>query len=433
MSFNREDNETLTPLHLRCCLRATGKARSVLAVTIALVSIEIFCATARAANSSNQPLILLAREQVASLLAINSAGIHLMPLSEVLFLPSTAEDSVPVSLLNPFDRVPIKSSGVFQPGPRSLLDALKILDADIEIKAPDLSDAQKKAADEASHLLYVDSFHIIKTDAYKKYLDYQNRYQDLVERLKKAGANERSGLILEQQSILSDWNIDGQRSKIAAAISTAQQLSADKVKSLKESWETQITPEGVGDYSKLWDQVASLSDWTALSVTTSPAQLQGSLLRAGDSAAQLKIEKACAGLAQISMKVRVFKIPRRAFEHPFLQSSNWQNKKSYVLSDGNPTDTDAELVPRYVTALILVKGLELRFSSISDWREVSSALQTYKYVELGGLPLRTDQGIAPYTSPNYVASATPFLIDVVIREVGKVPNPDPSDNWPARW
>lgn len=387
------------------------------------------------ANAADGPIIGLIRQEVGRLLSISSEGVHIAPLSAPLLLPAMTDSDPLLSQLRQFESVPVTSAGTFAPEGRTLLDALKTLDADIEIKAPALSPEQKHAVEDAKRLLYVDSFKFIRTDAYSNFLDYEQKYNDIMNRMSKASTTaEKSGIALEQRSLLRDWDVIGQRNQISAALRTIKSSSPEEVNKLRSSWELTLTPTGVGDYSTFWEQIAALNDWTAISISVSPMQLQGALLRAGDSATHIATEKSAAGLVEISLKVRLFRIPRRALDHPFLRSPNWQNKKSYVLSDGSPIDSAAELAPRYVAALVLVKGLELRFASPTDaWTDVARALRANSYVELGGLPLRNEAGPPPYTSPNYISVSGPYAISVVIRDVGKVPNPTPSDEWPIRW
>jgi hypothetical protein len=398
-------------------------------------------------HAADAEVAMLVRQEIGKLLGISTDGVHLVPLSSPIALPSTNDASDTATILGQFERIPANSRETFFANDQStLLDALKKLDENIEIKAPDLSASDRRAISDAQSLLYVDDLHLIKTDAYKNYLRYEQKFKDNAAALARASSSaERSGLLLEQRSISRDWDAIGQREQLSVAVRTIQLSSPESVKALKFSWEATLTPEGVGDYSAFWDQIASLNDWTSVSMTTAATQLEHATLRYGDSAAQAKESDVIEDLIQIAFKVRLFKIPRRALDHAFLRSSNWQNTKSYVLSNGsakvNPENKDnvrdkassPELAPRYVAALVLIKGLELRFNSTAKWRNLASLIQSNRYVEYGGLPIKVSAQAPPFTSPNYLAVLSPYIFEVVVRDVPKIPNPNPSDQWPIRW
>ena len=337
--------------------------------------------------------------------------------------------AVPPNELKQFDYVPQEPTDRFASRPDPILAQLKLLDQNIELTTAILSPEQQDSLKKAGALLYTGGILTSKSKEYERYLEFESKYLDLRKALIAAtNSAERTNIQLQLADTEKDWEVFGKRTEIRQAIDTVSKYSTDKVKDLQKSWEAILVPAGVSDYSKFWDTLALSSDWTAITATLTSQQLQGLTLRT--SSGGKSDSTPIAGITQISFKFRVFSIPRAALEHQFLRSPNWRNTRSFVLSDGNAQKTTtAELVPRIVAALLVIKGVEIVFNSAEAWTAVANGLAKNTDVALGGLPIKGVGIPTPYLSPKYLSTAQPFVISAIVSDLPQIPATDPTSTW----
>jgi hypothetical protein len=316
-----------------------------------------------------------------------------------------------------------------------LLTQLRRLEETIELSEPELTRDQEASLASARALLYENARTQEPTQAHRTYLEFDKRYNGLRAQLTNAtNAAERASLQLEMRTTEQDWNTYGRRLQIAQALDAVARFTPEQTGRLREAWRAALTASSGADYARVFPAIAGSSGWTALTVPVPADQSAGRMTLTKRNGSGPPVSQDLAGVAQLSMRVLVWRIPRPVLEHPFLRSPNWRSKQSFVLSDGLPISAPSELVPRVISALVLGKGLELTFSSDTSWQTVSQALATSDTVSLGGLTLKTPSAGSPFASPGYVGASAPFVLGVVVSEIPKIPNPSPNDDWPLiRW
>lgn len=327
-----------------------------------------------------------------------------------------------------FDRVPNDNRISFSTRSENIFDQAKLLAKGIEITNPLLTKEQKEAVEAARKLLFTGSGSV-KSETYRRYLDYEKTHFALhAELVKASNPAERTNILMKITTNDQDWAAYGKKLEVSQAIATVSKYSSDQVSDLHANWKTLLeSPASGSPFDKLWENLASSSDWSSVT-TTLPAQ--SPVLLSWQSGAGGKTDtRALTGAIQLSFKWRYFHIPRPVFDHPFLRASNWRNKNSFVLSDGNQKTNPAELVPRLVASVMLVKGLELSFASMDAWRAVSDVLSKNGTVTFGGLPLRGAKVAGAFTSPRYISTPQPLVVAAIIHEMPQIPTTDPNAAW----
>jgi hypothetical protein len=355
----------------------------------------------------------------------------LQTLPVPLCLPTGNLDTLlPQQVLSVFERVPLSDGPAFEASEPTLMTQLRRLEKTVELSDPQLSKEQERDLQAARALLYQAGTKNDPSEAYQTYLNYEKKEREILEKIRRTpDAGARALLTRDLRELRTDWEVYGRRDTISRALITSQQFGSGDARALRNSWAATLQSEQVGDYSHLWDFISNMADWSAVTIPVP----SGILARSGVSVANMqggyKRILPLEGVIEISFRVGVFRIPRPALAHPFLRSSNWRSTESYVLSDGVPKDSPAELVPRAVTSLIVVKGLEIRFDSPKNWRGLARVMQGTASVLAGGFPV-SGHGISSFGSPGYIALSNPCVVGAFVAQVPKIPNTLPTDRWP---
>jgi len=332
--------------------------------------------------------------------------------------------------LGVFETVPRTAGSTFEAGPTTLMAQLRRLNQTIEISNPHLSASQEAEVERARNLLYAPGTRDTPTEPYRKYLDYQHRERDLSKKL--AGADPTTGgqavLTQELLDLRRDWSLYGDRAELEHALNTLHQFGTADARALHDSWTLALQGDQVGDYAGILRLVANMDGWTALTVPVGTQVANTATIVLNDHRRPRR-EIPLRGLAQISFRAAIYKVPRPALAHQFLLSPNWRSMDSFVLSDGLPTDSPSELVPRAVTSLVVVKGVEYRFEGETITADVIQAINAGADVTIGGFPAG-GQSIASFTSPSYIATSNPCIVAALVALLPKIPNTSPTDRWP---
>jgi hypothetical protein len=355
----------------------------------------------------------------------------LQTLPVPLCLPTGNLDTLlPPQALNVFERVPLSDGPAFEASELTLMAQLRRLDKTLELSDPQLSEDQERDLQAARALLYQAGTRNDPSEVYKIYLSYETKERELLEKIRRTpDAGARAVLTRDLRDLRNDWEVYGRRDIISNALISIQRFGSGDARSLKNSWDATLHAEEVGDYSQLWDFVSSMSDWTAVTIPVPASSLAGSGVSVANTQGGYNQALPLEGVIELSFRVGVFHIPRPALAHPFLRSPRWRSTDSYVLSDGIPKDSPAELVPRAVTSLIVVKGLEIRFDSPNHWRGLARLMQASASVRAGSFPI-SGHGMSSFSSPGYIALSNPCIVGAFVAQVPKIPNPLPTDRWP---
>jgi len=389
-----------------------------------LGSTIVFCQAQAQGQPTSQRMLAALRQAIPMAALQPTQRIQLVVPGQVLLAASQSQFEI-------FNRVPLTGDGAFLPRREDVLSQLKVLDSNVEISPLSLSSDQRQSLLEARRLLYIDALQVLKTRDYERYLEYEGKYVKLKSSLDAASSPaERSSLQQQVAIARQDWDTYGNRAVISQALDTVARYGEDKSKQLREDWSKSLTPEGIGDFSQFWQIFSSTTDWISISISSQlldPSQSFSVTTSSGTT--QLPPRS----ITQISFQYRFYKIPRRSLTHPFLQTRNWRNSKSYVLSDGLAADSPSELLPRVVTSLLVVKNLEIIFEPSSSWQLVDQALAKDPTVTLSGLALKSQNKTVAVSLPNYLLVATPFIAGAVVSDVPQIPATGPSDSWPLWW
>ncbi|WP_282680798.1 hypothetical protein [Rhizobium leguminosarum] len=353
-----------------------------------------------------------------SVIASNSYTI----VSEAVAVPNNLlKNNEFILSLDKFDAVPAVD-GTIAKASASIKASLEgLVKAGIEIGKMQLSDSDSATLELAKKAV-VDPETGAPTQAYAAYVDYRDRYGKALARL-QAETNEAAkvGIQAELQALRNDWSLFGSKVEIEAALAQIDALNQTTNLSVYEDWTAKIT-----DYrSEVAESLnASLraSNWTRVSVSSTDLAEVVVKLEADGKTLELP------SLARVSFDVGVNPVHRSLFEHPFFQDRYWRSKSGVVLSDGATTDDPAELLPRVISGLVVVRNLELLFKEkISE--AALDRLSKAKKSSLSGIPLSNISTGSPAFQDFSISTSTPIIIGAAIGSLAKIPNPKIGLQW----
>ncbi len=375
--------------------------------------LDLLAGTVRTALSGDQG-VTSAASQARRILSLPNG----QPIPNML----TNDDRFKKSLAA-FNVVPKTDGSLGDQGGANISTLLGQIAANVEFGQPDLTPSDEDQISKANSILYTNTTLGLKTEEYKKYLEYKSQYDDVTQALKSlSDPSQRAPLLAKARQIEREWGLFGNKGKIDTALGVVSSLAANDGPRLLRSWQSSIS-SGSDLRPESFFGLFSASEWLRVSLSsTDLKQLQ--LAARGPSEVN-----DLPSLQSISFDYTVFRIVRPALQHPFLQDHSWRTTNGFIISGGNPAMPSAsELIPQVVSALIVVKNVELTFTDPLS-TEVDDLLHSSKPVSISGIVMRADGTAGLSYQARYVATGVPNLIGYLSESLPKIPDPTPGRSW----
>lgn len=323
--------------------------------------------------------------------------------------------------LSRFDLVPAPSN-MTEPDLR-VSAAFDKLETDIEFSTRVLTEVEREELREAERLLFIGTDRTPSPDL-AQFKEFEKTFDELVAQLAaETNPAAQSTIRARITQTERDWELFGRRDDIRAALLKVEALTQPDNQSLLQQWRGAVAEPNALSTQYLSSELARLS-WLRVSAGSSNLLEATVSVRANSDTYELP------QLSRVALDVSLLPISRPPLDSPLLLNKTWRLHSGAVLSDGNPSlDGPEELLPRVVSALVLVKNVELFFrEEISD--DVLDILEGSGGLFLGGIEL-PDTKLAPRAfQSDSVTIVGPAVIGVLVEELGKIPNPDTGREWP---
>lgn len=395
-----------------------------------LIAFLFVTSAATPAQDTTQIFLRDMREVIVQGLNFNAGDTNqLQVLSEPIILEDyTGIPSQDETTFTLFDRVPASGASLFLTDPKAptISEILAKIIPLIQLGKVVLTQEEEQEVRDATNFLYENGDHNKPSAKYAKYLDFQSRYNALTKSLQSATSAAEKANIQTQISILErNWSLSGYREDVDSNLNILASKGGEDTAAIKADWVATVKASKSGDYGQVWPALARFNDWVITNASLPQPTHKIPLLSKGAKSEQWS-QVQISEPTQLAMRICRVGITRPALEHPFFRSRQWKINGAWVLSDGNPLrDVDSELMPRIVSELVLVKGIEIVLGSEEDWKIIATALKNSAEVKLGGLPIQHQAKKGYYLAPKMLALIQPYVIGVVISAVPKIPDPLP--------
>lgn len=355
------------------------------------------------------------------------AGGSFVPLPMPITVPNWLKGATDFgNTLRQLDTVPSRDGRLPPPGTPTLLELAKRVSETVELSARTPGAGERAELEAARRFLFAGGSNT-PSPVYARYISFKQQYDEAVAAFSQE-RNEAQRQILRSRisNIERDWELFGRRSEVDSALQTVSRLDDPPHTEGLASWRALIERGTLMPVDSLAGAVASGS-WVRLSLSSAEVRLPLSLsvVRRQGGPQDIQLPPP----AQLSLEFTVFEIPRPALAHAFLDDRTWRSRDGLLLSDGDPnSDTSAELMPRFVSHLVLIRNLEVTFERDLD-DSVGRALQGDESILLSGYPLRSGSGAALVFQPRAIFVGNPAILAIGITNLRRTPNPNPDRQW----
>jgi hypothetical protein len=374
-------------------------------------------------NALQSYLISAVKSMLNPTTSLSTKDINFQISPHAVVTPNFASrDKAFANMLSSYDGVPDPKGNLPKAGSKSIKELLAQFQDSVEIGQRPVSEEQKADLSEAKNTLYKNVDKKTPTPKYTKYLKYRADMETATTQLAAADPASRPALLVKIQQLDSDWSVFGSREEIDAALAVLDASGQTNSQTSYQSWKVMVADGKVTDAAKFLNGLYR-SSWLRASFASDKLSSLNVALVNLESGKKIEIN-----LSRIAFDYAIIDIDRLELNHQFLSDTTWRTKSGFVLSDGNDAaDTPSEVLPRYVSSLIVVKNLELFLTNDLDAGRMKE-LVAGNSAEISGIPFLAG-GEAAVLQTKFIEIAAPVVIGYGWKALDKIPNTEPGLIW----
>ena len=343
---------------------------------------------------------------------------QILTLAKPVIAPNVFDHDPDFSrVLDGFDKIPVIANNELELGTVSIYQTLAALKNDIVVSAGEPTATNSASLDQARKLLFKPNG--LPTDDYSTYLRFESDHKRMLDKIKAETdpANQeqqRTALIRQER----EWEILGNRSAIASAISQFESGKKQSDPSRVQTWLSVVRPLQIPQTLSL---ALAGTQWLRFSYSNTSAKPISATTPSGTSVDLGKLRR-------ISFDATIVWLDRAYLTSPFLADRGWKTRSGRVVSTGMDRTTE-DLVPEVISGLLIAKNVELQTADDLPG-QILDLLREGQDFNIDGIAITKKQTIPYGFQTNQMTFLGPIILGAVVDHLRKIPDPAPGREWP---